>query len=187
MSEVKLTKREIIKQVIEAGGATAESIMAAADLSNKALSSQFSILRLTGVFPVKDEDGVFSLVDKETWDQIQAEKKVNAKTTKSNKTPEEIYEQALERLRRAKRSVDYTDKIAGDGEFVLFNLKHDRALLDEKIAAILLAEAKLAFGDADCFKVGEDGLEELVYEDEGEIEVEGDGTENDKSVYEELV
>lgn len=171
MSEVKLTKREIIKNTIEAGGATLETLLEAADTTAKAINSQFSILRLIGHFPVKDGDGVYSLVDKDTWDSILAERKANAKTAKSEKTPEEIYEQALERLRRAKRSLVYTSRVKGDGDIELFNLKHERTVLDEKIAIILLDNARAAFGDADCFTMAEDGLEEIIYDDDVEEEL----------------
>jgi hypothetical protein len=67
-----MNKREIIAQAIEAGGATKESLMITAEVNAAGLASQFTYLRLTGKYPVKQEDGSFKFVTAEIWEEMKA-------------------------------------------------------------------------------------------------------------------
>jgi len=65
-------KRDIIAEAINAGGATKESLMKVAKVNSAGLSSQFTYLRLTGKFPIKQEDGTFAFVDADKWEEMKA-------------------------------------------------------------------------------------------------------------------
>lgn len=115
MSETEATvvksKREIIAECIEAGGATMDSLIAAADCKYESVMSNFSMLRLMGKCPVKDVevDGVmtYRFVTSAEWEAMKAEKSANAGTKKAvaAKSP-------AERLIAAEKRVDKCDKAA---------------------------------------------------------------------------
>ena len=92
-------KREVVKAVIEAGGATTESICEVAQVDAKGLASQMSYLRLTGVFPMKDENGIYRLGTAE-----EAAERAAARSSSKPRvelTPEQRLERAVKRENRA--------------------------------------------------------------------------------------
>ena len=89
-------KREIIAEAINAGGATIESLMEVAEVNKAGLSSQFTYLRLTGKYPVKDDNGVFSFVDEEAWNEMKASASAR-KPAAPAKSPEERMEALVKR------------------------------------------------------------------------------------------
>ncbi len=101
-------KRDLIAELIEAGGATKESLMEAVEVNSAGLSSQFTYLRLTGKYPVKSSDGIFSFASKEEWDEMKANAVANRGSAAAKKSPEERLE-ALEK-RQAKLQEAFSKK-----------------------------------------------------------------------------
>ena len=160
------SKREIIADVIEAGGATMESLMEAAACKYASVMSNFSMLRLMGKcavkdvdteIPVLDEDGnetfddagevatttiqTYRFVTADEWKEIQAAKATNAKAKKAPaRTPEEqkaLLEKRIEKLNTAKANAD---KRAEEGDSEILNLRAQKADIECQIAGLELAE-----------------------------------------------
>jgi FtsZ-interacting cell division protein ZipA len=142
-------KRIIIKDAIEAGGATKESLMEVAECSAASLATNFTYLRLMGFYPVKDEDGTYSFVTEEEWEEIQTERKANAKTRKpaKAKTPEEALAAAQKRYARCeKAAANAAERKERSPNEELVILRHVIAQAEFKLAYIALrsAEASVA-------------------------------------------
>lgn len=135
MNEVKETKskREIILETIQAGGATMDSLTKAADCKYASVMSAFSMLRLMGHYPVKDvpvevegqEEPVltYRIVDAAEMEEIkaaQAEKAAAKKTTKP-KDP-------AARLAAANKRVERCDKADATAKARAAKAKDDREL-----------------------------------------------------------
>ena len=101
----KTPKRELIKERILEGGATKEDLMEVADVNSAGLASQFSYLRLTGFYPVIEEDGTYGYTDKDGWEAIQAEKAARRKPVKKL-TPPERLTKATKRVERTKKAAE---------------------------------------------------------------------------------
>ncbi len=138
-----MTKREIIIQEIEKGGATMDSLKEAADCKYESVMSIFSMLRLMGKCPVKQEDGTYKFVTLEEWEELKAERAANAKTKSSKpKTPEEILKAAEKALARAEKAYSLAKE--------RFEKSPDDHVLDLKCqkAELELALAKINFNEA---------------------------------------
>ena len=101
-------KRLIIKDAIEAGGATKESLMELAEVSSASLATNFTYLRLMGFYPVKGEDGTYHFVSEEEWDTIQETRAAAASTRKAPgkaKTHEEILNAAQARFTKCEKAL----------------------------------------------------------------------------------
>lgn len=88
--------RERVIHLVEAGGATKQSLCEACGFNEKSLASVFAQLRLMGKYNIKDENGVYSLVDEATWNAARA-----TKGEGKAKTPKEAYDAAVKREQRA--------------------------------------------------------------------------------------
>lgn len=91
--------RERARVLINAGGATKESLMADLGINDKSLASVFAQLRLMGCYPSKGEDGTYSFISKEEFEAAKAARtsKAPAKTL----TYEERLAQAQKRETKA--------------------------------------------------------------------------------------
>lgn len=150
MSEITVkSKREIIAENIEAGGATMESLMAAADCKYESVMSNFSMLRLMGKCPVKDveTDGVltYRFVTSEEWEKIKASKIVSNKRPTVTKSP-------AQRLIAAEKRTDKCEKVVigavkratANTSDILLDLRAQKAEVEFQIAKFELEEAKKA-------------------------------------------
>lgn len=88
--------RERVIHLVEAGGATKQSLCEACGFNEKSLASVFAQLRLMGKYNIKDENGVYSLVDEATWNEHRA-----SSSKVQPKTPKEAYDAAVKREQRA--------------------------------------------------------------------------------------
>lgn len=88
--------RERVSALVEAGGATKQSLCEACGFNEKSLASVFAQLRLMGKYNIKDENGVYSLVDEATWNEHRA-----SSSKVQPKTPKEAYDAAVKREQRA--------------------------------------------------------------------------------------
>lgn len=81
--------REKAIALINAGGATKESLMADLSINDKSLASVFAQLRLMGHFPAKGEDGTYSFITEEEFEA--------AKAARTSKAPAKVrsYEEQL--------------------------------------------------------------------------------------------
>lgn len=167
------SKRDIIAEAIEAGGATMESLMEAADCKYASVMSNFSMLRLMGKcavkdveteFPVLDAEGneqiddagevimetilTYRLVDAAEWEEIKAAKAANAKTKKAPaRTPEETLEVLQKRVAKATKTVEgVVERANKDEESQILQLRAEKANIELQIAELELAdhEAKMA-------------------------------------------
>lgn len=112
-AQVPANKKDIILSLLEAGGATNESLMAGADVKMASVASNLAYIRNEAkaivkkvpamanepMFPLKNKDGVYEMVDMATWDAAQAEKAVGK--PKKVLTPEEELEAAQKREDKA--------------------------------------------------------------------------------------
>lgn len=88
--------RERVSALVEAGGATKQSLCEACGFNEKSLASVFAQLRLMGKYNIKDENGVYSLVDEATWNEHRA-----SSSKVQPKMPKEAYDAAVKREQRA--------------------------------------------------------------------------------------
>lgn len=143
MTETKQPNRLIIKDLIEAGGATKESLLAEVGCSAASLATNFTYLRLMGFYPVKGEDETFSFITEEEWNELQAERKANAGTRKTAtpKTPEELLEQAEKRYDRCEKALSTAE--TKDQEFgnEITELRLTIARAEFRLAELVLKDA----------------------------------------------
>lgn len=152
MSEETRSKRQIIIDAINAGGATIESLAAEANCKYASVMSNFSMLRLMGMHPVKDvpseEDAetlTYRFVDSEEAAQIKEAQKAKSTTSKAPaKTPAERLDAAEKRFERCEKAEKAAGERADKGNSELLNLRADKAVIELKIAQIELAEAQAA-------------------------------------------
>jgi len=138
-----MTKREIVLQEIKKGGATMESLQEAADCKYESVMSIFSTLRLMGQCPFKNEDGTYSIISSEEWEEYKASRASSAK--KKAKTPEEELEAAQKALDRAQKSCDLAKaRTEKDPEDNVLDLRFQKAQLELRLAEIRLEEAEAA-------------------------------------------
>lgn len=130
MSEVK-NKRTIIHEAIVAGGATKESLMEVASVNAAGLASQLTYLRLTGIYPMVGEDGVYFIGTEEEWNEHKTNK---TGKPKEELTPEGMREKLEKKAARAASAETNASKKAKDnkGDKIL-QLKAKRAALDLEI------------------------------------------------------
>jgi hypothetical protein len=136
------SKRDQIIAALKEGEASHADLLALAmpddpksDKAKKALSSQFTILRLMGIYPVKNEDGTYRTVSQEEWDNIQEEAKANRKAPSRARSPKEKLEVAQRKVERAKAAVARTTKaLKATPKDKLAKLKHQYAEIGLDIA-----------------------------------------------------
>ena len=154
MAEEK-SKREIVLEALQAGGATMESLMAAADCKYASIMSIFSTLRLMGHYPVKDVENpetkelTYRLVDAEEWEAIKAERAEKAKAKREPAlTPEQQIERAKKTVARTEKAMKAAIERANKNEdSELLQLRAEKAQLEFRIAEIVLAELQDKFAE----------------------------------------
>ena len=135
-----MAKRDIILAEIEKGGATRESLMAAADVNDKGLSSQLTYLRWMGKCPMKQEDGTFKIVSAEEW---EAHKAASGTGFGAAKTPAERLTAATKRVGRASSALDNCKKrLDANPDDKLNQLNFEKAKLELQISEILESRAQ---------------------------------------------
>lgn len=149
----ELSKRDIVVQEIEKGGATMDSLCKAADCKYASIMSIFSTLRLMGKcavkdVPGKDKDGnaimTYRFVDVNEWEKIKAKRSAEASTrTSSARTPEQVLAAAEKKLERCKKAAalakERNEKAPKDE---MLQLKKQKTDIELKLAQMELAEAK---------------------------------------------
>lgn len=150
----KQPNRLIIKEMIEAGGATKKGIQTELGITSASLATNFTYLRLMGHYPVADENGVLSFVDAVEWEKIQTDKKANARKATTKKTPEERLVAAEKRVVRSTSQKEAAEKRlsafegeADSDEGKLLNLRSQRADIESQIADIEFEGLKVEFSD----------------------------------------
>ena len=143
-------KREQIADLINAGGATKESLMADVEVNSAGLSSQFTYLRLTGKYPVKGDDEVFRFITEEEWEAMKADaasRKVNGGPKKSPEERKAALEKRVAKLQEAFAKAE--ERVAEDKSKVN-KLKLQKASAEVELALIALDEvnAELEATDA---------------------------------------
>lgn len=136
-------KREIIKSLIEQGGATKESIMRDAEVSPSSLNTNFLYLRLLGFYPVADtETGVYKLISEAEWNEFQKEKEERAQARKARPTAslKEMFLAAVKRNRRAFKTLEFLQEKQKTDTSELTNLKTIKADAEFKISNIVYAD-----------------------------------------------
>ena len=136
-------KREIIKSLIEQGGATKESIMKDAEVSPSSLNTNFLYLRLMGFYPVADtETGVYKLISEAEWNEFQKEKEERAQARKARPTAslKEMFLAAVKRNRRASKTLEFLQEKQKTDTSELTNLKTIKADAEFKISNIVYAD-----------------------------------------------
>lgn len=135
-----MNKRVIVQKAIEAGGATKESLMEAAEVNDKGLASLLTYLRWGGICPIKGEDGVYKLITEEEWEAHKASR-VGAGATASL-TPEQRLEKATKRTTRAASALDKAkERFDAHPDDKLIDLQHDKAGIELQISELLEGRA----------------------------------------------
>jgi hypothetical protein len=138
-------KRTIIKERIEEGGATKEILMEVSDTNAAGLASQFSYLRMGGVFPVADENGVYSLVDEATWEEHKASRAAKPKVQLS---PEDMRIKLEKKVTRAASAQTNAAKKADkDPDNRVLELKAKVAEMQLEICEIELGQHEAEYPD----------------------------------------
>ncbi len=176
MTDKKVTKRELVKAEIEAGGKTKIEIAEALEMSVASVSSQMTYLRWMGLFIKYDEEKVLSFVTEEEFDAWQAELKANRKTTSvSNKTPEEQASAVAKTLKNQNAALARWDKKLDDANLMLDEDEDDEEAIEfkaESEANIVLLKIKIRRNEtkaADLPDVPEELESEASDEDEDEL------------------
>ena len=160
-----MAMRDQIKEAIEAGGATKETLLALTETTEKGLASQFTYMRMMGNCPMKQEDGTFKIVSADEWNAHKAE---SGSSPSINLTPAQRIEKAEKRSARAASAFDNAKKSAeADKKDRLKQLKFIKAQAELEIAELELGAAEKAFADAPPEEAPEEGE---VEESDAEVE-----------------
>lgn len=136
-----VAKRFIILEAIKKGGATKESLMELAKVDEKGLASQLTYLRMSGQYPVKGADGVYTLSTAEDWAAKRAT--VGTGATTVTLSPAERLAKAEKRSKRAASAYDTAKakKDANPNDRVS-ELNFIKAEAELEIAEIMLGRAQ---------------------------------------------
>ena len=136
-------KREIIKAAIALGGMTTEKLCEIAQVDPKGLASQMTYLRLTGVYPMKGEDGVFYMGTAEDFD---AKKNAGSGKAAVVLTPEQRLEKATKRETRAAAAHTTAEKRYEANKTRENELRLAIAAAELELASILLGQEQANSG-----------------------------------------
>ena len=170
-----MAMRDQIKEAIEAGGATRDSLLELTGTTEKGLASQFTYMRMMGNCPKKQEDGTYKLVTTEEWEASRG-----SSSPASNLTPAQRVERAEKRSKRAASAYDSAEKrLEANPDDRLTKLKHIKAEAEFEIAEIELGKAEGALADAPpkLEEVEDDGIPELDEDEDEEFEDEDEDEE----------
>jgi hypothetical protein len=157
-----MAKRDDIKELIERGGATAESLCEAVEVDKKGLASQLTYLRMMGVYPVKDENGVYKLVSEAEWNEIKSARAASGGGNKPVLTPAERLEKAQKREDRCSSALTNAKKRLEDAEsdeYGLLALNVQKCEIELKIASIKLSQAEALVGSTEGARPDVGGLD----------------------------
>jgi DNA-directed RNA polymerase delta subunit len=131
-------KRTIIREAIKAnpGELTKAQLMELAEVNAAGFASQLSYLRMSGVFPVMNDDGKFILITEEDWEAHKADRASGKETV--DLTPEEMLAKLEKKASRAASAQTNAAKKAKDSRDDIDKLKAKRAELDLKICEMEL-------------------------------------------------
>lgn len=135
--------RERVIALVEAGGATKQSLCEACGFNEKSLASVFAQLRLMGKYNIKDENGVYSLVDEATWNEHRA-----SSSKVQSKTPKEAYDAAVKREQRAATAQMNAEKRFNADSSRENELRKIIADAELELASILVGKAEENLGAA---------------------------------------
>lgn len=135
--------RERVIHLVEAGGATKQSLCEACGFNEKSLASVFAQLRLMGKYNIKDENGVYSLVDEATWNEHRA-----SSSKAQPKTPKEAYDAAVKREQRAATAQMNAEKRFNADSSRENELRKIIADAELELASILVGKAEENLGAA---------------------------------------
>lgn len=133
--------RERVIALVEAGGATKQSLCEACGFNEKSLASVFAQLRLMGKYNIKDENGVYSLVDEATWNEHRA-----SSSKVQPKTPKEAYDAAVKREQRAATAQMNAEKRFNADNSRENELRKLIADVELELASILVGKAEENLG-----------------------------------------
>lgn len=150
MSEYK-NNREHAIAIINAGGATQESLIEALGTNKKSLASLFAQLRLMGSYPMKNEDETYFLGTQEDFEAARAERSARASQRKTSvpKTYEERLEAAQRREDRASAAATRAHKAYEDDSSKVNELRVTIADAELELASILLGQVSANEEDTD--------------------------------------
>ena len=177
-----MAMRDEILTAIKAGGATKESLLTLTKTTEKGLASQLTYLRMTGFYPVKGPDGVYTLSTAEDW----AAKKATVGTGAATVTlsPAERLARAEKRSKRAASAYDAAKakKDANPNDRVS-ELNFIKAEAELEIAEIMLgrAQAEAPVGTVAVNEADPDGVEadSEGVEEEFESDIDPDDLEDE--------
>lgn len=135
--------RERVIALVEAGGATKQSLCEACGFNEKSLASVFAQLRLMGKYNIKDENGVYSLVDEATRNEHRA-----SSSKVQSKTPKEAYDAAVKREQRAATAQMNAEKRFNADSSRENELRKIIADAELELASILVGKAEENLGAA---------------------------------------
>jgi len=142
-----MAMRDQIYEAIMAGGATKESLLELTGTTEKGLASQMTYLRMTGRYPMKNEDGTFRIATEEEWEAHKAAS--GTSSSGAALTPEERVEKAQKRSNRASTAFTNASKrLEANPDDRLTQLKAKKAECELEIAEIELGVAESALRDA---------------------------------------
>lgn len=159
MSEIKVTRRDQIKELIETGEFTKKEIAEKLEIKESGVSSQLTYLRWMGFFIIWDEDKKLSFVDEDGYAAWEAEKKTNRKTpaSTSKKTPQEQFDGLTKTIGNQEKTLaKWEDKLS------LLNDEDqtDGTLIPEAEANITLLQIKIQRNQAKLEDVDMDEVAE---------------------------
>jgi hypothetical protein len=171
-----MAMRDQIKEAIEAGGATRESLLELTGTTEKGLASQFTYMRMMGNCPMKQADGTFKIVSAQEWED---HKGASSGAAASSLTPEQRVEKAEKRSKRAAAAYDNAKKRAeANADNRLYELKFIKAEAEFEIAEIELGKAEEAFMYSSHISEVEEE-EDLEDEEDEDLEEEDEDLEED--------
>lgn len=168
MSEIKVTRRDQIKELIETGEYTKKEIAEKLEIKESGVSSQLTYLRWMGFFIVWGEDKKLSFVDEDGYAAWEVEKKSNKKApaSTSKKTPKEQFDGLTKTISNQEKTLaKWEDKLS------LLNdeVQTDETLVPEAEANITLLEIKIQRNQAKRSEVDMDAVEAEDVEPEVEV------------------
>ena len=141
-----MAMRDQIKEAIEAGGATRESLLELTGTTEKGLASQFTYMRMMGNCPMKEEDGTYKIVSTDEWN---AHKSESGSAPSVNLTPAQRVEKAEKRSTRAATAFDNAKtRFEADKKDRLKELKFIKAEAELEIAELELGAAEKVFAES---------------------------------------
>jgi len=137
-------KYEILLDAIEAGGATDETLTALVGAkSAKSLPSQFKYIHVLKKYPVKGDDGVYIITDKDTYAKIKEKGKAPEKAPKLTVKPQEKKENLLKALQAKTISMNKAgEKAKTDCNNDLSIWRNKAAICNFNVARILYVQFK---------------------------------------------